>query len=109
MESLEPAYLTAQVVVNPMRFGTGLKIKSLEAMGYARALVTTPVGAEGLSSGSQEAFLEETNNESFADRVVGLLRDQTAATELGHAGYRYATRYNDSISEHLVELFGTGV
>ncbi|HUF10247.1 MAG TPA: glycosyltransferase [Rhodothermales bacterium] len=109
MENLEAAYLTAQVVVNPMRFGTGLKIKSLEPLGYARALVTTPVGAAGLSDGSREAFLEEGDDQPFADRVIELLKDPTAATRLGHAGYRYAARYNDAIRANLIRLFGARV
>lgn len=40
----------AKVVINPVRYGTGLKIKSQEAVLQGRPLVTTSSGVEGLSS-----------------------------------------------------------
>jgi glycosyltransferase involved in cell wall biosynthesis len=41
------AYNRATVCVVPLRFGTGLKIKLVEAMVRGRAVVTTSAGAEG--------------------------------------------------------------
>jgi hypothetical protein len=48
VEDLAPLYAAAGVVVNPVRFSTGLSIKSVEALGHARALVTTTAGSAGL-------------------------------------------------------------
>jgi hypothetical protein len=85
-----------------------LKIKSLEPLGHARALVTTRIGAAGLADGSGQAFLEADDDRSFADQVIGLLSEPAAAARLGQAGYRYATRYNDAIKANLIRLFGSG-
>lgn len=48
VDDLAAEYAGAAVVVNPTVFGTGIKIKSLEALGFGVPLVTTPEGAKGL-------------------------------------------------------------
>ena len=106
MEDLALAYGSAEVVVNPMQFGTGLKIKTLEALGYARALVTTPCGATGLEEGAGTAFQMASDARSFADEVSRLLMDRQRSQTLGAAGYRFATGYNDSVRASLAGVFG---
>lgn len=51
VQKLERAYATAKLVINPTTLGTGLKIKTVEAMAHGRAVVTTPCGAEGITDG----------------------------------------------------------
>jgi len=40
-------YRNIDVVVNPIEFGAGLKIKNVEAIAYGKPLITTPHGANG--------------------------------------------------------------
>ena len=47
LDELEGVYARATVCLVPLRFGTGLKIKLIEAMSHGRAVVSTPSGAEG--------------------------------------------------------------
>ena len=56
MQDMKPAYDSATLIVNPVLFGTGLKVKSIEALGYSKPLDTTSVGAEGLEYGVDSAF-----------------------------------------------------
>jgi glycosyltransferase involved in cell wall biosynthesis len=69
------AYRGAAVVVNPVMLGTGLKIKTVEALAYGKAVVTTPCGAEGLEEGAGEAFLVAADMRELASMVVRLLAD----------------------------------
>jgi len=48
VEDLRALYREARVVINPAVAGTGLKIKTLEALCHFRPLVTWPHGVEGL-------------------------------------------------------------
>jgi glycosyltransferase involved in cell wall biosynthesis len=57
VDDLAAAYNQADVVINPCPYGSGLKIKSVEALSYGVPLVTTSVGAEGLRTGAGKAFL----------------------------------------------------
>ena len=48
--SLKPFYAGSDVVIAPILFGSGTRIKILEAMAYGRPVVSTSMGAEGLGS-----------------------------------------------------------
>ncbi len=50
VDSIGDFWPAIDIAINPVRFGSGLKIKNVEALAYGRALVTSPVGAEGLES-----------------------------------------------------------
>jgi hypothetical protein len=49
-DSLDAVYAQARVVVNPTVAGTGLKIKTLDALAHMRPVVAWPSGVEGISS-----------------------------------------------------------
>jgi hypothetical protein len=48
VENLGELYLASRVVINPAVAGTGLKIKTVEALSYGRRVVAFPAGIEGL-------------------------------------------------------------
>ncbi|TFH29337.1 MAG: glycosyltransferase, partial [Myxococcales bacterium] len=57
------AYAQADIAVVPNRFGTGLKIKTIEAMGRGMATVSTRVGAEGLETHGGGLVVADTPDE----------------------------------------------
>ena len=72
-------YARSTICVVPLRFGTGLKIKLIEAMVHGRAVVSTAVGAEGfveLESG--EIALLADDAESMVKAICNLLYDPVA-------------------------------
>jgi glycosyltransferase involved in cell wall biosynthesis len=77
------AYARARAVINPVRAGAGLKIKTVEALSFSRALVTTTPGAEGLEAAAGEAFLMADEPAAFARACASLLVDPAAALALG--------------------------
>jgi ribosome biogenesis protein Tsr3 len=52
-------------VINPVRFGAGLKIKTVEALANGLPLVTSEEGARGLASLDREAILIARNVDQF--------------------------------------------
>jgi len=69
-----PLYEEAAVCVVPLRTGSGLKIKLVEAMAYCRAVVSTSVGAEGFSDFENGALFPVADSSSdFARRIADLL------------------------------------
>jgi len=48
LPDLRPAYADADIVINPVVLGSGLKIKSLEALAHGRPLVASPHALGGL-------------------------------------------------------------
>jgi GT2 family glycosyltransferase len=82
-------YATARVAVVPLRHGAGVKRKVVEALREGLPLVTTPVGAQGLSGLSQVASVSGTA-ETIATAIVTLLQDDDLWTALSAAGIAYA-------------------
>lgn len=62
-------YEKADIIINPVRFGAGVKIKNIEALAHGLPLVTTTHGARGLTKGKTNAFVIADTQ----DQVVGAL------------------------------------
>jgi len=94
-------------VVNPCLSGTGLKIKSVEALSYCKPLITTPEGAEGIADSSgQGSVVHELSDKGFADKCVELLDSGTLRVELGTLAGKYIQRhYEESLGvlESLIQ------
>jgi glycosyltransferase involved in cell wall biosynthesis len=86
------AYAQSYVAINPVRAGAGLKIKTVEGLSYGRAVVTTPVGGEGLEDGAGSAFLVADDPQQFAQTLANLLNNPAAARDLGQRARQYAER-----------------
>ncbi len=103
MENIELAYAQADIVINPVSYGTGLNIKNIEALGYGMPLVTTSIGSKGLEAGQDYAYLAADNPVDFAASVVKLLTDRNLAGTLSDRAYAYAERWNQ---QHFAALAG---
>jgi glycosyltransferase involved in cell wall biosynthesis len=72
---LAPYYAEADVVIVPLRAGSGTRIKILEAFSFGRPVVSTTIGAEGLALKNREQLLIADEPEAFAGACVELLED----------------------------------
>jgi glycosyltransferase involved in cell wall biosynthesis len=90
VRSLGSQYRDSAVVINPVTLGTGLKIKSVEALAYGKALVTTPCGAEGLENGAGSAFLVADAMPQLAGEVIRLLTDSDLRKKLERSAAGFA-------------------
>jgi hypothetical protein len=103
LDNLNLAYNQANVVINPVLCGTGLKIKNIEALGYSKALVTTPLGAEGLEDVAGEVFLVGEGAASFAAHVMEVLLDKKLNKSLEYRAFNFAKNWNKKIISSLKE------
>jgi O-antigen biosynthesis protein len=73
---LRSVYESARVVIVPLRFGAGVKNKTVEALQYGVPVVTTSIGAEGIDvpAGTAPFVVADTPAE-FAAAIVRLLTD----------------------------------
>jgi polysaccharide biosynthesis protein PslH len=82
---VRPYIERAAAFIVPMRVGGGTRLKIYEAMAMERAVVSTPVGAEGLPlEAGVHARLAESA-EAFADATVAALSDPPGADAMGRA------------------------
>jgi glycosyltransferase involved in cell wall biosynthesis len=94
VDDVEREYLEAQIVINPVWIGTGLKIKTVEALARGKALVTTSKGIEGMRGNVRESCLVVETAAEFAQAVVAILE----ADQLVH---HYSTLAGKYAEEHL--------
>ncbi len=85
---MRPYLANAAVVVVPLRVGGGTRLKIVEALAMARAVVTTSVGCEGLMVQDGKQLFVADEPIAFAARVVELLHDPARRAQLGENGRR---------------------
>jgi glycosyltransferase involved in cell wall biosynthesis len=86
VEDLRPHLAEAAVVIAPLRMGGGTRLKIVEAMAMAKAVVSTRLGAEGLELTPGRDVVVADDPASFAHAVTALLDDPSVATRIGEAG-----------------------
>lgn len=90
LDDLEAAYAEASVVINPMVAGTGLKIKTVEALSFLRPLVTFPAGVDGVDEAAAPFCNVATDWYGFAQHVARLLASPPSASTLTEHGVALA-------------------
>ncbi len=84
VDKLDDIYARARVVVNLAVAGTGLKIKTLEALSHLRPIVVWPSGVDGLSPEAQRFCDVAHDWYDFARRVVRQLTGDQARDLVSH-------------------------
>lgn len=86
----------ADLVIAPLRAGSGTRIKILEAWSTARPVLATPLAAEGLAvreGGDDANIVLADTPECFAGKIVQLLEDRDELERLGANGRRTFERF----------------
>jgi glycosyltransferase involved in cell wall biosynthesis len=91
---LSNALGAAAALVNPLRFGSGIKIKVIEALGRALPVVSTPVGAEGIASGPGSGVLVGGEPAEIADLLCSLTDPARNAEASAEARSHFLATYS---------------
>lgn len=89
MDDIRDAYAQSTVFVAPMRIGTGLQNKLLEAMSMALPCVTTSLAATPLKATPNKEILIGNTAEEIADNLIKLLNDSAFADRISSAGHSF--------------------
>lgn len=95
VDDLAPVYREADIVVVPLRAAAGTRIKILEAFSFGRAVVSTPIGAEGLRVTPGVELLLAPEEESLAQACATLLADAGEQRRLAARARAYVEREHD--------------
>ena len=87
---LSDFYRDLRLVVNPVVRGTGLKIKSVEALAHGRPLVAYPVGLEGIYCSTHLHWIEVPDAQAMALACLALLQDPARCDAMAQAARSYA-------------------
>lgn len=81
-------YISRSISVVPLRIGSGIKGKIIEAMGLGSPVITTGIGAEGLEIIPGKHLIVEDTPERFAKQTVELLKNKYLRERLRENGLK---------------------
>jgi len=104
VRDVQPHYEACDAVLVPIRAGGGTRIKILEAFGYGRVVISTTLGAEGISAEHDQELLIADSAAAFAEAAGRLLEDPGLASRLIENGRRRVMeRYSMAACEQAID------
>jgi hypothetical protein len=104
VDEVQDAYRAVDLLVNPMIGGTGLKIKTVEALAYGRPVLSTRDGATGLEAFHDDLLHEDL--EALLARLVHLIRAPSELEALRTAMRKRYVALHEQIEARFSALFG---
>ena len=109
--SMLPLLRDAAIVTAPIRTGSGIKIKTVEAMAAGKAVVATSLGCEGWDVRDGVHLRRADTATAFAGSLIELLSDGQARRRLGVAAQQLVReKYTlERMVTRVEELYETGL
>ena len=92
MPDIRDAYNKARVFVAPMKTGSGLQNKLLEAMSMKLPCITTTLANASLVAEENREIIVADSAGNIAEAIVKVLKDRNLAAQIGRAGYEMVRR-----------------
>lgn len=108
VESVEQFSADKSILVVPLRSGSGIRIKTIEAMMAGKAVVTTTQGAMGLDVKTDVHCLIADEPQDFAKACIRLM-DLKFRNEIAKNGQEYAQSHfgNEAVSAAWLNFYGS--
>jgi glycosyltransferase involved in cell wall biosynthesis/ubiquinone/menaquinone biosynthesis C-methylase UbiE len=97
----------SQVFIVPLKTGSGMRIKILNALAMGKAVISTPIGCEGIEvQHRKNVYIADTEKE-FAQGAIELLKNKDIREGLGEEGLRFVKeKYQwERIAEEITENY----
>jgi glycosyltransferase involved in cell wall biosynthesis len=98
----QQVYAAADIIINPARFGTGLNIKTIEALSCGKPLVATSGATQGIEGG--RGYLVADTADEFVAAVSCLIEDEGMRRRLAAEAEAFITDYNQKSIAQLAAL-----
>ena len=103
----EEIFVHGNIFINPVRLGTGLKIKTVDALSSGKCVVSYPCGLEGLPFPdlANPYCLMATSSYDFAMHVLNLLSSEDLVDNYGSSAINFMQSFNSGMDiESLLSL-----
>lgn len=96
VDSMTEWYAKSRIFIAPMRMGTGLQNKLLEAMSMHLPCITSPLAAHPLVEAEQhQSVISCSETKDYVVAVTQLLTEENAYNQLADSGYNYVRQFYD--------------
>ena len=108
LPDIRNSYASSRIFIAPMRIGTGLQNKLLEAMAMELPCITSMLANQALGAKENEEILVGTTAEEYANHIKRLLQDKPKADSIAENGHAFVKRNFswEGSAEMLEKLFG---
>lgn len=106
VENLQTFYDAVDLVINPLTFGTGLKIKSVEALSFGVPIVSTDIGFDGLQSTESCHTLQ--SHQQMIECIEELDKSPQKLQKLANLSRELFTSYEANVNKEMESIFGNG-
>jgi len=104
LDDIRDAYASAKIFIAPMRIGTGLQNKLLEAMSMRIPSITTKLANDALKAKDNDQVLIGNNAEELASKIILLLDDPMVYNKIADNGFNFVnTQYSWEDSTNKLE------
>ncbi len=93
---IKKLYKDAGVFIVPIKVGSGIRVKILDALSHGIPIVTTSVGAQGINLHNNHEVIITDNIDLFAESVIKILAKKNIALKFSHKGYKFMQKYYNS-------------
>jgi glycosyltransferase involved in cell wall biosynthesis len=104
---MAPYVSRCSVQVVPLRFGGGVRIRTLEGMAMGMPVVSTTVGADGITAVPGRDLLLADTVRDFAARVCEILRSPLLGRKLGERAREFvlAEHSESAVENRVIEMY----
>jgi glycosyltransferase involved in cell wall biosynthesis len=112
VDDIRPYLGGCSVMVLPLRFAAGIRLRMMEAAAMGTPVVSTPEGVGGMGLEPGREYIEGIDASSLAAGVISLLRDPGEAARIGSSARSWAERdlsmetYPDRLDRMLEKVAG---
>jgi sugar transferase (PEP-CTERM/EpsH1 system associated) len=109
MPDIRESYAASRIFIAPMRIGTGLQNKLLEAMSMELPCITSPLANQALGAAVNQEILVGTSAGEYAGHIISLLQDEAKASTLAANGFMFVKQNFswEKSAAMLEQLFNT--
>ncbi len=93
VDDVRPYIAKAALYIIPIRIGGGTRMKIYEAMAMGKAIISTSIGAEGLTVTNEENIVLEDEPFAFSKRIIKMQKESQSRTNLGKKATLYVREH----------------
>lgn len=98
VDSLDNFYRQGDVVINPVSQGTGLKIKTFEALSYGKVVIVHPHSSQGIYQRDTAPLLLATQPAEWVKIISKIFMDRDQVQEIKQKDETYILEMNNYIN-----------
>ena len=103
VDDLLEFYSLGDVVINPTVSGTGLKIKTFEAMAYGKVIIAHPHNVIGIFKRETAPILEAVNAGDYIKQINYIFSQKDQILDLKHKSVKYIEDMNQIVASRFTQ------